>query len=77
MGTVSLVADADYKFDPITFIVNKMIAFVTSPWLFVFIGLIILVLILLERRRRRIMRRKRREARAKRNKELMEKLDIY
>ncbi len=71
IGTVNLVAKKSYKLDPITFIVNKMIAFVTSPWLFITIGLVIFVLIMAERRRRRILRRKRREARKKRTQELM------
>lgn len=72
IGTVNLLAKKSYKLDPITYIVNKMIAFVTSPWLFVAIAFAIFVFIMAERRRRRILRRKRIEARKKRNRELME-----
>ncbi len=75
IGTLNLVADKDYALDPITFVINKMIAFVTSPWLYVAIFLAIVVLVLLERRRRRIIRRKRREARARRNREMTQKIN--
>ena len=74
IGMVNLIAKKSYKLDPITFIVNKMIAFVTSPWLFVVIALAIFIFIMAERRRRRILRRKRSEARKKRNRELMESI---
>ena len=75
IGTVNLLAEKSYKLDPITFIVNKMIAFATSPWLFVAIGVIIFVIIMAERRRRRILRKRRRDARNKRNRELMRSID--
>ena len=75
IGTLNLIADKNYNLDPITFVVNKMIAFVTSPWMFVFIAILIFVFVMVERRRRRILRKRRREARAKRNKELMQKID--
>ncbi len=71
IGTVNLLAKKSYKLDPITFIVNKMIVFVTSPWLFVTIAFVIFILIMAERRRRRILRQKRHAARKKRNRELM------
>ena len=74
IGTVNLLSEKAYKLDPITFIVNKMIAFVTSPWLYVTIAGIIIILILAERRRRRIIRKKRREARRKRTAELTESI---
>ncbi len=75
IGTINLIADKNYNLDPITFVVNKMIAFVTSPWMFVFIAILIFVLVMAERRRRRILRKRRREARAKRNKELMKEIE--
>lgn len=75
IGFVNLVADKDYALDPITFVINKMIAFVTSPWLYVTIVLLIVILVILERRRRRILRRKRREARARRSREMVQKLN--
>ena len=75
IGVLNLVAEKSYKLDPITFLVNKMIAFVTSPWLFVGIALFIAIVILLERRRRRILRKKRRDAQRKRNRELIRKID--
>ena len=71
VGTINLIADKEYRFDPITFVVSKTIDFFTSPWLFVVIALVIVILILLERRRRRILRKKRRMERNKRNQELM------
>lgn len=75
IGTVNLLAEKSYKLDLITFLVNKMIAFVTSPWLFVAIAVIIFVLVMAERRRRRILRKKRRDARNKRNRELIRSID--
>ncbi len=75
IGVVNLVADKNYALDPITFIVNKMIAFVTSPWLFVTIALVITAFILYERRRRKLLRQKRREERAKRSKLMIEEID--
>ena len=72
IGMVNLLAEKSYKLDPITFAVNKMVDFVTSPWLFIAIAIVIFVLIMAERRRRRILRRKRKEARARRNRELMQ-----
>ncbi|MBQ3023176.1 MAG: D-alanyl-D-alanine carboxypeptidase [Clostridia bacterium] len=74
IGSVNLLAKKSYKLDPITYIVNKMIAFVTSPWLFVTIAFVIFILIMAERRRRRILRKKRREARKKRNQQLIESI---
>lgn len=74
IGNVDLVADKDYALDPITFIINKMIDFVTSPWLYVTIACIIAVFIVLERRRRRILRRKRRLARAQRTREMEQRI---
>lgn len=75
IGFVNLLAEKSYKLDPITFLVNKMIAFATSPWLFVAIAVIVFVLIMAERRRRRILRKRRRDARNKRNRELMRSID--
>ena len=77
VGIINLVAEKSYALDPVTFIINKMIAFVTSPWLYVTIVLLLFVFIMAERRRRRILRKKRREARKKRNLELINKLDDY
>ena len=77
IGSINLVAEKNYKLDPITFIVNKMIAFVTSPWLFAAIGVAIIIFIILERRRRRILRKKRRDAQRRRNRELMRKIDDF
>ena len=77
VGIINLVAEKNYALDPVTFIINKMIAFVTSPWLYVTIVLLLFVFIMAERRRRRILRKKRREARKKRNLELINKLDDY
>ena len=74
IGMVNLLAEKSYKLDPITFLVNKMIAFITSPWLFVAIAVLIFILIMAERRRRRILRKKRRDARNKRNRELMQSI---
>ncbi len=74
IGTVNLLAKKSYKLDPITFIVNKMIAFITSPWLFVAIAFAIFIFVIVERRRRRILRQKRREARKRRNRELMDSI---
>lgn len=76
IGTLNLVADKGYNLDPVTFVVNKMLAFVTSPWLFVFLAAVIFVLVMMERRRRRILRKKRNEARRKRNNELMQKIEM-
>lgn len=74
IGVLNLLAEKSYTLDPITFVINKMVAFVTSPWLFVTIAIVIAALILLERRRRRINRKKRRDARNKRNQELLRKM---
>ena len=70
VGSVKLVADKDYNFDPITFLVNKMVAFFTSPWLFVGIIILIFVLRTLSIRRKRIRRKIRNAKRRSRNKEL-------
>lgn len=75
IGVLNLLAEKSYTLDPITFVINKMIAFITSPWLFVTIAIAIAAIILLERRRRRIIRKKRRDARNKRNRELLRKID--
>ena len=75
IGTVNLLSERSYKLDPITFIVNKMIAFLTSPWLFIVIGILIFIMIMAERRRRRVLRKKRREARERRNRELIRSID--
>jgi D-alanyl-D-alanine carboxypeptidase (penicillin-binding protein 5/6) len=72
--TVNLIADKDYALDPISFIVNKMIAFVTSPWLFLFIILAVIAYVFVERRRRRIKRLKRREERENRRKMMEEEI---
>ncbi len=71
IGTVNLLSEKNYNLDPITFLVNKMIAFVTSPWLFVAIGVVIFILVMAERRRRKILRKRRRDARNRRNRELL------
>ncbi len=61
-GTVNLVADKDYKFDPISFIGDGFVGFITSP---IFVGLVIAafvaVLYIRGRRRKNIAVRKRRE----------------
>lgn len=75
IGKINLVADKSYKLDPITFLVNKMLAFLTSPWLFAVIAAVLLVLISAERRRRRILRKRRREARKRRNRELIQSME--
>ncbi len=75
IGDIKLLADKDYVLDPVTFIVNKIVAFFTSPWLFVVIALVLVFLILMERRRRRILRKKRREARKRRNQEMIEMIE--
>lgn len=75
IGTINLLAEKSYKLDPITFLVNKMIAFVTSPWLFLVIAVIIFIMVMAERRRRRILRKRRREARERRNRELIRSID--
>ena len=72
---VNLVSDKDYVLDPISFLVNKMIAFVTSPWLFVVIILTLIAFIIIERRRRLIRRQKRRQERANRRKMMEEEID--
>lgn len=75
IGKLNLLAEKSYALDPITFVINKMVAFVTSPWLFAAIALAIAIFIFLERRRRRILRKKRRDAQKKRNRELLRKID--
>lgn len=75
IGVLNLLAEKSYTLDPVTFVINKMVAFVTSPWLFVAIALAIAALIIMERRRRRILRKKRRDARNRRNRELLRKID--
>lgn len=77
IGFVNLLAEKSYNLDPVTFAVNKMIAFATSPWLFVAITIVIFLFIMSERRRRRILRKKRRNARKQRNRELMRKIDDF
>lgn len=72
---VNLIADKDYTLDPISFVVNKMIAFVTSPWLFVVIIIAFVLFVMYERRRRRIQRQKRREERANRRKIMEEEIE--
>ena len=76
LGQIDLVADKSYTLDPITYVVNKMIAFITSPWLFISLAVIIFVLIMAERRRRRILRKKRRDARRKRNQDMLRQMDM-
>jgi len=75
IGFVNLLAEKSYKLDLVTYLINKMIAFITSPWLYISIGVLILGLIMFERRRRRILRKKRNDARKKRNRELLSKID--
>ena len=76
IGRYNLVAEKNYNLDPITFVVNKIIDFVTSPWLFLAIAVFVFLLIMKERRRRRILRKKRMEARRQRNRELIKKMEI-
>ena len=76
LGKIDLIADKSYTLDPITFVVNKMIAFVTSPWLFIAVAVAIFILIMAERRRRRILRKKRRDARRKRNQEMLRQMEM-
>lgn len=75
IGTLNLLAEKNYKLDPVTFFINKLKAFFTSPWLYLVIFLLIVFFILAERRRRRILRKKRRDARKKRNLELIHSID--
>ena len=75
IATVDLLSDKDYKLDPVTYLVNKVVAFVTSPWLYAVIILLLLLIVLAERRRRRILRKKKRDARKKRNKELVRSIE--
>ena len=75
IGTLNLLAEKNYKLDPVTFFINKLKAFFTSPWLYVLIILLIAFFVLAERRRRRILRKKRRDARKKRNRELINSID--
>lgn len=72
IGKVNLISDKDYALDPISYVFNKIMAFIKSPWLFVCIFLLIFVFIMLERRRRRILRKKRRAQREKRRKMMEE-----
>lgn len=74
-GSVNLVADMDYRFDPVTFIVNKIIAFVFSPWLYITIIGLLILWIALERRRRKRLREKRRQQRMMRNKEIVKQFE--
>ncbi len=73
-GMVELVADKDYNFDPLKFLVNKVVWFFTSVWIFVVIIIALIVYVNIERRRRRKLREKRRENRQKRNMELEQKM---
>lgn len=77
VGTVPLVADKNYNFDPITFFINKIMAFVKSPWLFVSIALIIILLVLKERHRRKVLRNERKKAKMERNKKMIEDINNY
>lgn len=77
VGTVMLVADKNYKFDPITYFINKLIAFLKSPWLLVAIILIIALLILKERHRRKVLRNERKRAKMERNKRMIEDINNY
>lgn len=72
VGKTNLISDKDYALDPISYIFNKIMAFIKSPWLFVCIFLLIFIFIMLERRRRRILRKKRRAQREKRRKMMEE-----
>lgn len=77
IGTVNLLADKNYNLDPVTYIVDKIVDFVTSPWFFVAIIAVIILFVMMERRRRRVLRKKRRDARKKRNSELIKKMDDF
>ncbi len=76
IGSVSLVSDRTYALDPISFVVNKMIAFITSPWLYIAIVFAIFLFIMLERRKRKIARKKRMDARRRRTQEMENNLKI-
>ena len=75
VGSVDLVADMDYRFDPITFLVNKIVAFVISPWIYVAVIICLISWVLIERKRRKMLRKKRIEQRKLRNKELVKQFD--
>ena len=75
VGSVNLVADMDYRFDPVTFLVNKIVAFVFSPWIYVVAVICLISWIMIERKRRQMLRKKRIEQRKKRNKELIKQFD--
>ncbi len=77
VGTIPLVADKNYKFDPITYFINKINAFIKSPWLFVVIFLAIVLLILKERHRRSVIRKERKKAKMERNKKMIEDINNY
>lgn len=77
VGSVPLVSDKNYNFDPITYFINKISAFIKSPWLFLVIFIIIAGLILKERHRRKVIRRERKKAKLERNKRMMEDINNY
>lgn len=77
VGKVHLVADSDYRFDPVAYAVNAMIAFVISPWFIICVTLLCIVFVLLERRRRRILRRRRRAARKRRTEQLAREIKQF
>lgn len=77
VGKVQLVSDSDYRFDPVAYAVNGMIAFVTSPWFILCVILLCVIFVMLERRRRRILRRKRRAARKRRTEQLASEIEQF
>ena len=77
VGSVPLISDKNYNFDPVTYFINKLNAFIKSPWLFVVIFLIIVLLILKERHRRSVIRKERKKAKMERNKKMIEDINNY
>lgn len=77
VGCVPLVSDKNYNFDPITYFINQINAFIKSPWLFVVMFIVIAGFILKERHRRKVIRRERKKAKLERNKKMMEDINNY
>ncbi|MBR1969308.1 MAG: D-alanyl-D-alanine carboxypeptidase [Clostridia bacterium] len=77
VGCIPLVADKNYTFDPVAYFINKIIAFIKSPWLFITIFVVVVLLILKERHRRKVKRIERRKAKLERNRRMMEDINNY
>lgn len=76
VGKVKLLSEKNYKLDVVTFIINKMVDFFTSPLFFVILAFILAGFVMAERQRRKILRKRRREARKKRNEELIRSMNV-